>query len=92
MAKNNRYEDLKTVKGPADCTYGTVSFRCITLSATTMTDRKRVYTALMVTGYRNYFLKLRLDWLEGSTVSETTVDRFIQTLVGAIVRQAPRAG
>ena len=86
MAKYNRYQDLKIVKGPEDCPVGAMVFRCITLSATTMTDKKRVFTALMLGGYRGYFLKLRLDWLENSATSEAVVGRFVQTLVGAIVR------
>jgi len=78
------YDQLKTIKGPADCPVGSVVFRCITLSA--VQNNQPIYTGLMVTGYRNHFLKLRLDWLEGSEIGQAVVDRFVQTLVGAIVR------
>ena len=40
----------------------------------------------MVTGCRNHFVKVRLDWLEGSELSQAAVDRFVQTLVGTILR------
>jgi hypothetical protein len=86
LAKYNRYEDIKTAKGPTDCTFGSIVFRCITLSALRSADRKPIYSALMLTGYRNNFLKLRLDWLEGSATSQSMVDTFTQTLVGAMTR------
>jgi hypothetical protein len=85
-AKYKRYEQLKTIRGPADCPAGSVIFRCITLSAIQGSNRMPIYTALMVTGYRNHFLKLRLDWVEGSVASQAEVDRFVQTLAGAILR------
>jgi hypothetical protein len=40
----------------------------------------------MVTGYRGYFLKLRLDWFDGAEFTQATVDRFVQTLIGSAVR------
>ncbi len=86
LAKYNRYEDLKTAKEPSDCVIGGLIFRCITLSAIRSIDKKPIYSALMLTGYRNNFLKLRLDWLEGSNTSQSMVDRFMQTLVGAMTR------
>ncbi len=86
IAKYNRYEDIKTAKGPTDCTIGSFVFRCITLSAIRSIDKKPIYSALMLTGYRNNFLKLRLDWLEGSATSQSMVDQFTQTLVGAMMR------
>lgn len=86
LAKYNRYEDIKTAKESTDCAVGGLIFRCITLSAIRSIDKKPVYSALMLTGYRNNFLKLRLDWLEGSATSQSMVDDFTQTLVGAMTR------
>ena len=80
-----RYEQFKTAKAPADCPIGGIVFRCVTLSGINK-DKQQVYTALMLTGYRGNFLKLRLDWLENSETSQAVVDRFVQTLVGAILR------
>lgn len=80
-----RYEQLKTVKGPTDCPFGSIVFRCVTLSGIN-SEKQRVYTGLMVTGYRGNFIKLRLDWRENSELSQAVVDRFVQTLVGAIMR------
>lgn len=86
LAKYNRYEDIKTAKGPTDCKVSGLVFQCITLSAIRSADKKPIYSALMLTGYRNNFLKLRLDWLEGSAASQSMVDQFTQTLVGAMTR------
>lgn len=86
LAKYNRYEDIRTARGPTECAIGSLVFRCITLSAIRSADRKPVYSALMLTGYRNNFLKLRLDWLEGSATSQSMVDTFTQTLLGAMTR------
>lgn len=86
FAKYNRYDDIKTVKGPADCTIGSLVFRCITLSAIRSVDKKPVYSALLLTGHRNNFLKLRLDWLEGSATGQSMADDFTLTLVGAMTR------
>ena len=83
-AQAKRYDQLKVVKGPADCAFGSVVFRCITLSA--IQNNAPIHTSLMVTGYRNHFVKVRLDWLEGSELGQASVDRFVQTLVGTTLR------
>lgn len=82
-APSKHYDQLKIAKGPADCTMSRLTFRCVTLSA--MQNGRPIFTAVMVTGYRNHFLKLRLDWQAGE-ISQATVDGFMQTLVGTILR------
>ena len=79
-----RYDQVKVAKEPANCTVGSLIFRCVTLSA--VQKGQPIYTTLMVTGYRNHFLKVTLHWLEESEISQATADRFIQTLVGTIIR------
>ena len=86
LAKYNRYEDIKTEEEPTDCAIGRLVFRCMTLAAIRSADRKHVYSALMLTGYRSNFVKLRLDWLEGSATSQSAVDSFTQALVSAMTR------
>lgn len=81
-----RYEKLKPIMGPAFCPVGHVVFRCVTFSAVDKTDKQPVYTTLLLTGYRNHFLKVRADWREDADTSQQVVDRFIQTLVGVIMR------
>ncbi len=82
-AKLNRYDDLQPFQGPDDCKVGPLTFRCATLSAVTAKGKTRIFTAAMVTGYRNHYVKIRIDWAQGSTASQSTKDRFLQAL-GAI--------
>jgi hypothetical protein len=86
LARNGRYQQLKTAKGPGECTYNAIVFRCMTLSAIQSANQRHVYTALMLTGYRNYYLKVRLDWQEGSTASNATLERFLSAMARDIVR------
>jgi hypothetical protein len=86
LARNGRYQQLKTAKGPGECTYNAIVFRCMTLSAIPCANQRRVYTALMLTGYRNYYLKVRLDWQEGSTASNATLEHFLSAMARDIVR------
>lgn len=83
---DGRYDRLKPISGPADCPIGGVVFRCVTFSAVQKTDKRPIHTTLLVTGYRNHFLKVRIDWPEGTNAGQREVDRFVQTLVGVIIR------
>jgi len=57
-----------------------------TLSAIQPSTKKPLHTALMVTGYRDRFLKLRLDWIDTPANSRTAVDGFMQSLISGIRR------
>ena len=83
-AKAGRYEQLKPSQGPGNCTVGTVVFRCITFSAALPRDKRPVFTRLFVTGYRNYFLKIRQDWPQDSPAAAREVDAVIQAFAGSV--------
>ncbi len=83
-AKLNRYDDLQPFQGPDNCKIGPLTFRCATLSAVTAKGNNHVFTAAMVTGYRNHYLKIRIDWAQGSAESQSAKDQFLQAL-GAII-------
>jgi hypothetical protein len=83
-AKRGRYDDLKPVDAPGKCTIGGLAFLCVTLSALQPKTREPVHTALMVTGYRGQFLKMRLDWIDTPDNSRASVDRFLQTVIETI--------
>lgn len=85
-AKLGRYDQLKPVDGPDKCTIGGLTFLCATLSAIQPNTKKPLHTALMVTGYRDRFLKLRLDWVDTPANSRTAVDGFMQSLISGIRR------
>jgi hypothetical protein len=77
-AGTGRYEQLKPSQGPGNCTVATMVFRCITFSAVLARDKRPVFTRLFVTGYRNYFLKIRQDWPQDSPAAAREVDAVIQ--------------
>lgn len=85
-AKAGRYEQLKPVDGPGQCTIGGLTFLCATLSAVQPNTKKPLHTALMVTGYRDRFLKLRFNWFDTPANSRTAVDEFMQALISGIRR------
>ena len=82
-AKAGRYEQLQVSQGPANCTVGPLIFRCVTYSALRPADRRPVFTRLFVTGYRNYFLKIRQDWPQDAAAAGRDVDAVILSLVAS---------
>jgi len=82
-ATKDRYADLQTVAGPENCTLGALAFRCATLSAINVKAQYRLFTAVMVTGYRNHFLKLRIDWKQDPS-GQSAKDAFLQALLTKI--------
>lgn len=77
-AQAGRYEQLKPSQGPANCTIGALVFRCITFTAALPGDKRPVFTRLLVTGYRDYFLKIRQDWLQNSPAAARDAEAVIQ--------------
>lgn len=84
--RTGRYRDLRTVQAPTTCPYGATVFRCATMAAISGSGAMPVLTKAMVTGYRQHFLKLRIDWRQNSPGDDAEVERVVQTLVGAILR------
>ncbi len=84
--RSGKYRDLRVVQAPTACAYGVVIFRCATLAAISSDGTQPLYTRVLVTGYRNYFLKLRVDWRQDAPADTAEVERMLQTFVGAILR------
>jgi hypothetical protein len=82
-ARAGRYEQLKPSQGPGNCTVGALVFRCITFTAVLPGDKRPVFTRLYVTGYRNYFLKVRQDWPQNSPAAAREVEAVIQAFASA---------
>jgi hypothetical protein len=82
-AKAGRYEELKPSQGPGNCTVGAMVFRCITFTAVLLRDKRPVFTRLFVTGYRNYFLKIRQDWPQNAPAAAREVDAVIQAFASS---------
>ncbi|HZP98388.1 MAG TPA: hypothetical protein VFB13_02540 [Reyranella sp.] len=69
---------------PSDCRYGSIAFRCIVYSA--LAQRDRLFSKLLLTGYNGYFLKIRVDWSQGSGQTTADADRALQAFVPALVK------
>jgi hypothetical protein len=68
---------------PSSCVYGSLTFRCIVYSARAPEGRRS--SKLLLTGYRDYFLKIRIDWFQGSGRTEADADKALQSFIPALV-------
>ena len=82
-ARTGRHEQLKLSQSPANCTIGAMIFRCITFTAVLPQDKRPVFIRLFVTGYRNYFLKVRQDWLQNLTAAARDADAVIEAFANS---------
>ena len=78
-------EGLKIVNGPAGCFPGGIPFRCVTLRAVIPKTQVPVYSTLAVTGYRNHFLSISLEW-NGTKADPVAAEASLNDLVGAMTR------
>jgi hypothetical protein len=69
---------------PSSCSYGGLTFRCITYSA--LVQRDRMFSKLLLTGFREHFLKIRVDWSQGSGQTQADADRALAAFVPAVIR------
>ena len=58
--KQNWYENLAMASPPRECGAAEVHFLCVGFAA--LVRRQPMYTALLVTGYRGHYVKVRVDW------------------------------
>lgn len=78
-------EGMKLVIGPAECFPGGISFRCATLRAVIPKTQVPMYSTLAVTGYRNHFLSIWLEW-NGTKADPVAADAHLNDLVDAMTR------
>jgi hypothetical protein len=71
---------------PSACRYGTVSFRCIVFSASAPAGGGRLFSKMMLTGYRDYFVKIRVDWAQADGRTVGDADTILQAFVPALLR------
>ena len=83
---SKKYEQLAVLKGPTTCTYGAITFRCVVETCVVVSTRSADKLELLVTGFRNHFLKVRLDWHQNSPQGDAVVERFMQALATQVLR------
>lgn len=69
---------------PSTCTYGGVSFRCIVYSAKDENDR--LFSKMLLTGFRDSFVRIRVDWSQRAGQSVADAERALQSFVPALMR------
>lgn len=70
---------------PSACTYGPVTFRCITYSSVGP-GNARVSSKLMLTGFRDHFVKILVTWSQSQQQSAADAEAALQAFVPALLR------
>ncbi|MBN9086066.1 MAG: hypothetical protein J0J01_04080 [Reyranella sp.] len=86
LSQSGKYERVAVLKGPADCVVGSMTFRCVVETGTVVSTRSADKLQLLVTGFRNHFLKVRLDWHQNSPQGDAAAERFLQALASQVLR------
>jgi hypothetical protein len=69
---------------PSACTYGAVTFRCITYSALNQSNA-RIYSKLLLTGYRDHYVKIRIDWGQAMQQTGADADAALRAFIPALL-------
>jgi hypothetical protein len=80
--KSAGYTRFERPAVPSSCSYGSIAFRCIVYSV--HSTGGRLFSKLLLTGYHDQFLKIRIDWTS-STATQADADRALQSFVPALV-------
>lgn len=71
--RSSGYTQFERPSVPSSCTYGSVTFRCITYSALTQAN-VRIFQKLLLTGYQDHFIKIRINWGQSPQLQQTSAD------------------
>jgi hypothetical protein len=83
--RHGGYTNFERPSVPSTCAYGSVSFRCITYSAVNQA-RARQYTKMMLTGFRDHFVSIRIDWSQARQQTAADAEAALQAFVPALLR------
>ena len=79
------YTQFERPSVPSTCPYGNVKFRCISYSAATQANA-RLYTKVLLTGYRDHFVKIRIEWWPTRQQTAAEADAALQAFIPALMR------
>ena len=79
------YTNFEKPSVPSVCTYGGVSFRCITYSGVTQANQ-RIFSKLLLTGFRDSFVKIRIDWSQAHQQTSADAEAALQAFIPALMR------
>lgn len=83
QVKYGGYTHFERPSVPSTCTYSSVVFRCITYSAVNQSNA-RLYTKMMLTGFRDHFISIRIDWSQARQQTASDADAALQAFVPAL--------
>ncbi|UYN95019.1 MAG: hypothetical protein KIT25_23895 [Enhydrobacter sp.] len=69
---------------PSQCTYGTARFRCIVYTVSGQSGR--LFSKMLLTGYRDQYLKIRIDWPQASRQTVADADKTLAAFIAALLR------
>jgi hypothetical protein len=69
---------------PATCTYGALAFRCIVYSAST--GNGRIYGKLLLTGFRDNFVKIIAEWSQADNMTLADADKVLAAFIPALMQ------
>jgi hypothetical protein len=84
QVRHGGYTNFERPSVPSTCTYGGQSFRCITYSAINQ-GNARLYTKMLLTGFRDHFLSIRIDWSQARQQTAVDADAALQAFVPALL-------
>jgi hypothetical protein len=84
QAKLNGLTQFERPAVPSSCVYGSVTFRCLVVSASG--QRGRVFSKLLMTGYNGFFLRIRVDWTQAAGQTQADADQALQAFLPALLR------
>ncbi len=67
------------------CVFGSARFRCIEYSASTPSNA-RLYSKLLMTGYRDHFVKIHIEWWPSRQQTAADAEAALQAFVPALMR------
>jgi hypothetical protein len=82
--KSSGYTSVNRPTVASVCTYGSISFRCLTYSAAGQSGR--LFSKLLLTGYRDHFVKIRIDWAQAGGQTVADADQALQGFIPALMR------
>jgi len=83
QAKGSGLSGFEKPAVPAVCSYGAVVFRCTVYSAST--GNGRVYGKLLLTGYRDNFVKIVAEWSQAENSTVTDADKALGAFIPALM-------
>ena len=81
--KSNGITNFERPAVPSHCTYGGIAFRCIVVSGSTQGGR--LFSKMLLTGFRDYYVKIRIDWAQADGRTVVDADQVLQAFVPALM-------